>query len=373
MITGGYHLGFSNPHPNFGDSIVSNVFSFQVFDNEIYSGERYLKQRRDWMSDNYPQKKVREKVRGETWFATEAETIGGNSPLFTAMSLAFNSHYPLVLKPDAIWLTILFGLVTHIDQNAEELRHQFVQHEGSELIKIRVDSISPHVKVGDSDDWKIPINLFTQEIEKRIGAKKDLIVCDFSTTTETDRLASKVALMGAMKHFFHYRMMLCCGLNEVRIEGTIQDWESIRDRTLALSEFNLKWWTDELVPVLEQIIEAKKGNPDLDFWKKIYLKEGYGSGSQARVSGWVNVFYPYVAGQSETGKMLRNSNVQWESAEKGTEDADFPFTMMSAPVEFVDQQGASFNFEFYGGLVGVQMDDDCAVQPVSGFCIQKLD
>jgi hypothetical protein len=352
---------------------MSNIFSFQVHDNEVRDGSSYLSNQEDWMSESYSQRKARTPIKGETWFATETQTIGGNSPLFTAMSLAFNSHYPLVLKPDAVWLTILFGLVTHIDKNAEGLRHHFVSHSDKETLTILVDEISPHVKRGGFDEWKKPLGLFTKALEERIGKKKDLIVCDFSTTTDTDRLASQIALMGAVKNYFHYRMMLCCGLNEVRIEGTIQDWESIRNRTLALSEFQLKWWTDELVPVLDQIIEAKKGNPDIEFWKKIYLKEGYGSGSQGKITGWVNVFYPYIAGKNQHTGMAINPNVVWKNAVEGTDDGDFPSTIMTAPVKFIDQNFRSFDFEFYGGLVGVQMADDFSVQPVSAFCIQKLD
>src|SRR5277367_5787722 len=46
-----------------------------------------------------------------------------------AVHLSFSKHYPLILTPDSVWLTIAQGFGTHINANAEALRKQFVKHE----------------------------------------------------------------------------------------------------------------------------------------------------------------------------------------------------------------------------------------------------
>jgi hypothetical protein len=43
----------------------------------------------------------------------------GNHSLIVAMHLAYGKHYPLVLSPDILWLTITQGLAQHIKKNAE--------------------------------------------------------------------------------------------------------------------------------------------------------------------------------------------------------------------------------------------------------------
>src|SRR5262245_54738882 len=42
-------------------------------------------------------------------------------PLIAAAVLAFKQHYPLVLSPDMIWLTILQGVAQHVQNHAAKL------------------------------------------------------------------------------------------------------------------------------------------------------------------------------------------------------------------------------------------------------------
>ena len=43
-----------------------------------------------------------------------------------AVHLAYSQHYPLVLSPDMLWQCVAQGFSTHVNQNAEKLRHMFV-------------------------------------------------------------------------------------------------------------------------------------------------------------------------------------------------------------------------------------------------------
>lgn len=167
-------------------------------------------------------------------------------------------------------------------------------------------------------------------------------------------------------------MHLMCGIARVTIEGMPADWANIIDRARALSEFDLGWWTTPLLPVLQHIKAACEGRPDLEFWKRPYLRHPIGSGGQYAVSGWVNAFYPYVAGERK-GTMRRNPFVSWEgNSTRGLEPDDFPFGLSAAPVT-VNDHGTEYKCEFYGGLVGVAMSAaDYQVRPTSGYSIQLL-
>ncbi len=316
-------------------------------------------------------REVAKKLEGETLYASEGVTVGATSPLFHAIGYAFNVHCPLVLTPDAVWLTLLTGLTHHIDADPEKMRQHFVSHEGKKELEVRVTA--PSIRYVSREIWELGIRGFSSELRKNLNPKRhELIVSNFSTTTETDRLASEVALMGAMKHWFEYKMMLCCGITRVTIEGTPADWANIIDRVNALSEFDLGWWTAELLPVLQHIRAAVEGRPDADFWKRAYLQNRVGSGSQFNVSGWVNTFYPYVAGQGK-GQMRRNPYVAWETTkeEQGLDGEDFPFGLSAVPVT-VDDHGTEYDCKFYGGLAGITMSADFEVKPVSGLSIQLL-
>ena len=62
----------------------------------------------------------------------------GEHGLVNAVHLAFSQHRPLVLTPDAVWLTLAQGFAQHINNHAEALRSRFVGHKGK--IELRVDA-----------------------------------------------------------------------------------------------------------------------------------------------------------------------------------------------------------------------------------------
>lgn len=370
-------------------------FTFQVGNEPI--PQRFIERRPQmahWLAD----KNVRQKMQGsQTLHANQVQTVGGTTPLFHAMSYAFNNHCPLVLTPDSVWLTILTGLTHHIDTDPEGLRHHFVQHEGKKTLTVKV--WSPDIFSAPPEVWEDAIKggssliaepgnaPFAEQLQEALNPKRyDLIVNNFSTTTDTDRLASQIALMGAMKNYFSYKMMLCCGFTRVTIEGTPEDWGNLIDRVRALSEFGLGFWTDQMLPVLDQIRLACEGKPDIDFWRRAYLKQGYGSGGDYNVTGWINTLYPYIHGN---GGFIRNPCINWQEHalqsygswdnkpeghkgyKEGVHPDDFPFGLISAPV-LVDDHGTPYNCEFYGGLVGVSMANDFTVKPESGYAMQFL-
>lgn len=321
---------------------------------------------------------VKEKVKGTTLHSSLTLTVGGTSPLFHALSYAFNNHCPLIITPDSAWLTILTGLTHHIDTDPEGLRHHFVQHEGKASIEVVLGASG--LNTIDPDTWESIIHggaglmspSFSEQLRDKLNPKRfDLLVCGFSTTTPIDIISSEVALMGAMKHWFEYKMTLACGLSTVTVAGSPHDWQDVISRVQVFEEFGLGWWTGHLLPVLEQIKLSCAGKPDIEFWKAAYLEHRKGSGGDYDVSGWINAFYPYIAGQ-RTKDMRRNPCIDWGAkGNRGVDGDDFPFGLVSAPVE-VDDNGTQRKCEFYGGLVGVSMTNDFVVRPESGYAIQLL-
>lgn len=168
----------------------------------------------------------------------------------------------------------------HIDTDPEGLRHHFVAHEGKKTLEVRVQA--PSIHACSPEIWEGGVKGdggFSDQLRDNLNPKRyDLIVNDFSTTSDTDRLSSQIALMGAMKHWFEYKMMLCCDLTRVTVEGTPEDWGNIIDRVRVFDEFGLSWWTEHLLPVLDQIRLAAEATPDIEFWKAAYLKHRKGSG-----------------------------------------------------------------------------------------------
>ncbi len=116
-----------------------------------------------------------------------------------------------------------------------------------------------------------------------------------STTTPVEKIASEITIMHAMKSYFDYILMFIgCGIPEITLQGTTEDWEKVLAKTQQLSRYDLSWWTKELEPILKKIIATSKGEIDKTFWRnmfKYHTQKKYGAPNI--VDGWIVKFFPY--------------------------------------------------------------------------------
>ena len=156
--------------------------------------------------------------------ATELVDRPALHPLALAVHLAFQEHLPLVLTPDAVWLCLAQSLAIHIELNAEALRPRLVRHAGKLRLQIERDEF---VAGNSNNDWPGVVNEIADRIGDHLGGRARAFVADFSTSSALDRTASQIALMGAMRHYFNYELLTKCGIPEITLAGTPEDWASI--------------------------------------------------------------------------------------------------------------------------------------------------
>ena len=222
-------------------------------------------------------------------------------PFLATMNTAFHNHLPIILSPDMIWLQVLQGLASHVNANAEKLRHHFVAHDGKKLIEIRRDEF---VKGNPDNDWEGAFAEFSDKMRGHIGEKTHgLIASGYGTTGPAEQAAMNVALMDAMQSYFVYGMSTACGFPSVTLEGSEDDWRALRTRAAKLKQFDLEWWTQHLLPVLDQFIETSAGRPDKDFWCNFYKMQPVGSGTP-HIHGHIHTLFPYFGKKRTTKERL---------------------------------------------------------------------
>lgn len=295
-----------------------------------------------------------------------AENTGMN-PFLAAAHLAFDYHWPLTISPDDVWLCIAQGFAAHVKANAEALRHRFVKHEGQAIIEVRRDNFA---KGSPANDWEGAFAEFSDKIAEHIGNHtRNLVVSDFSTTGAIERASSEIVLMDAMSPYFKYLIKTCCGIPEVTLLGSVEDWKSVRARAAVFGEYDLGWWTNHLLPILDKIIESAAGKSDPAFWESFYHKGG-GSGGPY-VTGWINVLFPYLGGR----KMGRNEYVsKWEKGIGcmcgGPSPESFPAGLSKVAFEWLYYDDI-FPMEFLGGFIGVSQDEaSLCMRPVIGWAVR---
>lgn len=218
-------------------------------------------------------------------------------PLVAAIHMAFNGHRPLCLSPDMIWLLICQGFANHVNVKAEELRSQFVKHKDKVKIKIRRDDF---VKGSPENPWVEALGEFSAEIQNHIGQEiHNLLIPNFSTTGVVERVASEILLLDAMQSYFEYELYTLCGIPKIKLEGTVDDWVELRDRTRKLTQFGLQAWVNLLDSILEEFISAARGRVNKKFWQSIYKFQSASGGTT--ISGWIITFFPYLK-DLNTGK-----------------------------------------------------------------------
>ena len=258
-----------------------------------------------------------------------------------------------------IWLTIAQGLANHTNANAEQLRSKFVKHQGKVSIEVRRDDF---IKGSLDNAWNGVFAEFSAEIRKHIGeTTHDLIVPTFSTTGLVEKAVSEIVLLDAMQSYFEYGVSTSCGIPKIKLEGTVADWQQLLKQTQELAQFDLEWWVDRLIPLLEQFVLAAQGQPDREFWQSAYKLNSPGSGD-AYITGWITAFFPYLK-NSETG----TANRKQESLSFTT--AQIPSGLAKAPFKW-KYHTEVYDMEFLGGFVGIKQDlDDLFLRPEIGWVI----
>lgn len=193
----------------------------------------------------------------------------GMHPFVEAVHLAYSYHVPLHISPDMIWYLISSGVAVHINQNAEELRKTFVNHEGKKEIEIRRDDF----RLNSPNPWHEVIDDFSIKIgENTNNNVADLMMANFSTTTKDSRVISQIVLMDAMQKYFDYKFTTCCGIPEIRLTGTKQDWENVKSKSEGLLKLvpKMNVWIKSLEEILQHFINAFDDKIDKTFWNSIY-------------------------------------------------------------------------------------------------------
>lgn len=155
-------------------------------------------------------------------------------PVVAAAYVAYSRHHALVLSPDIIWLMVLQGFANHVNVNPQKLRDRLVDHSGQVRISVRRDDL---VKGSQDNPWPDVVDGLVQQIRDHVGDTTcDLLLPEFSTTGQTERVAAQMVLHGAVLSYFEYEVRTICGIPVVVLEGTTADWKGLDYRVLPVSE-----------------------------------------------------------------------------------------------------------------------------------------
>jgi hypothetical protein len=308
-----------------------------------------------WEDDTPPEMKEDENV----FFVSKPDfpavkSIGSTSALLKAIRVAYDNHLPLRISPDMFWITVVNSVGVHINKNAEKFRDIFVDHDGKKTLTAIYD---PMVAI----NWQNMVDQLTGQIvgDSKSEFAKLVALPHFTTTNDVSITASKASLMSALQSYYAYRMEPMCGIPEIVMQGTLEDWQKLRDIVGQLANIPLELgrYFSRLDKIFAQFIRTYQGDVDVDFWSKIFSVNRYGSGS-SHWNGWSTHFYIY----DDDGKMIND----------GIDGGAVPNSYTTTPFEFIDTNGNSENRHLLSGMFSVGMYDDHSVGPIIQYAITKF-
>ncbi len=283
---------------------------------------------------------------------------------FYGMYEAYSNHRPFILSPDMIWLLISQGFTRHVKANPESMRKFFVDFVGK--LSLVVESYKP---LNDPTlAWEEIFPKFTDQIRQHTGDELvELLSCNFSTTTSVEKIASEITIMEAVKPYFEFIILYVgCGIPEITLEGTPEDWEKVLNKARELKKYNLKWWISELEPLLQEFVKASKGDINKEFWQnmfKYHSQKKYGAPNI--IDGWIVKFFPYDKDDK------RNNLKQLEGGK------NLPNEIVKVDVKFLEADKDSIietELEFWSGFIGLEQNtDNFALRPQIGWMVRKKD
>ena len=287
-----------------------------------------------------------------------------DNPFFTGMVRAFADHRPITLSPDVIWMLISQAFSHDVNANPEKFRDKLVGFDG----KIDLVVESQYSLYDPAIDWTPIIDGFAEQIDA--NTKNDvakLIAADYSTTGTVERLASEIVLMETTKSFFEFIIVSAgCGFPSITLTGTVEDWQSIADKTEQLRNLGAGRWAKDLKPILKEFVEAAKGKPDRDFWQDIvmtkatYKLRGGGCSEEepTQLDGWFLKFLPYDKDGKPTPATVPHTY------------SKMPKQMSSVPVKFIEVDTV-INLDLSGGIVGYNADENGCVSFLLGWAVSR--
>ncbi|MCA9691472.1 MAG: DUF4419 domain-containing protein [Myxococcales bacterium] len=294
------------------------------------------------------------------------DTGDGFHPLISAVHVAFAQHRPLALSPDHVWLCVAQAVARHVDARAEQLRGELVAHQGRRTLEVRRDDF----RRGDpSNDWPAAIATLADALDEILGPRgRALFAARLSTTDDATATAGAIVMMGAVQQFFDYRVSTLCGIPQVTLEGTPEDWASLRGRVELLEGLGLAWWLPSLRAFLQQCARAAAGDVEEAFWRQLYKAEDASGG--LHVSGWINALFPYL-GDLGADEGDRNSLATAPIVEHELEGCllgQYPSGLTQAPFTWQHFREA-LDMSLVGGFVGVEQDARGVVRPRIGWAV----
>jgi hypothetical protein len=141
--------------------------------------------------------------------------------LLRTIDKCFSNHFPLKITPDLLWMLVIQGVAQHVKLTKKESQTLLVKHKRMKKISITKDEL-----LYDDSKWsEIPLDIINKFRANLVDDTiLDTLIPHYSTTTPIETTAFEIGVMDVFSSFFEYWAFSLCGIPEIHLEGSHEDW-----------------------------------------------------------------------------------------------------------------------------------------------------
>lgn len=260
----------------------------------------------------------------------EGKTFLANFGLVGLLSFAYTNHLKVALTPNDFWIVVLSEISKKVNENPQTYRDLFTTSSNKEEILIPYGSNI------------IPTDIFSTILSSKVMFDSKVLFPDFSTNTDNTTQFLHSIFCDMSSSYYSYTMF-CCGIKEIKLLGTKEDWSKLFKHTEVLLDLfsqyspNLKTYKNDVLEIFSDILLTfEKNDKNYDFWLDIFTSKNIGSGGDLEVNGWIkNLFI-----EKHSINKIQNFENTYSSVN---------YKVISLPVE---------NYKEISGGFETEMDDD---------------
>jgi len=279
-----------------------------------------------------------------------------NNGLVGSCILAYNLHKPIEFRPDDFLLLLGIQVSFCMEKNAKKYMTNLVYHEGKKELSVKVRSVK---------DMDLFIGKVVEKIKAEAsGTLLNALTPEFTTTTNVDILVANATLMSVYKHYFNYNISVGCGLPEVVLLGTVEDWVLLREKCKSVKKImtDMDVFFDKFDQVIEGLVKTRllssskeTDYPEVtEFWADMCKRTSVtGYLPEPAYDGWIL----YLDAYSKSGYLKPQVTKR--------EEESFTQTVVSCNLKLTvgDQE---YQAKLYAGLLASKIDERGRVKTVSG-------
>lgn len=260
------------------------------------------------------------------------------------LSFAYSRHEKVRVSPHDLWYIVLTEIAKIVNDHSDKFRSLFTRSAEKVGIVVETDDVT-----------KIDPLKIIEKLNTLSPTDPEIFMPSFSTATPEYNIAAAAAFADMVQSYYSYMTMMC-GIPEIEVTGTVEDWTNSTRHVLAIrkqfASIDLPGLSDYLNRVggifgkiMIQVQDPE--HPDLDFWKGIYTHKNVGSGGDLDVDGWiVDLFFNHKSRRLESF-MSTYGSFPYKNLETGREFKAYygAFAQQRSPEGFVYSGYGSFVIE----------------------------